>query len=206
MKTKYSVLIIAGLAMISVSQAQLVFGVKPGLTANSAQFGFSTDGVIVFGGLEYFRVTETVEESGTNQEYNYSNGYPYSNYTSVYYSDKYETSVNIYAPYIGAKIPLGARKDRKIGSYLTAIIGKPLIFGSGSSEQICKNLRAWMLMAGFGAEYFISEDFSIGGEFGLRMLLVNYSEDEASYYSTYKYNLNIGVGITYSTIVLNYYF
>jgi hypothetical protein len=228
MKTKYAVLIIASLAMISFSQAQLIFGVKPGLLGNSAQFGIKLGSVVAFGGLEYMRVATTTEESGQNLVYQYSITYPYSSYGLQSYDDKYEMSANLYAPFIGAKISLGGVEVGKVRGYLTGIIGKPIITGksisngveSESIKKFYKGLSAWMFMAGFGAEYFFSENFSIGGEFGLRVVLFNYQEESSEVVSAYdyqtgrttyyttprKYDFDLGLGITYSSLVLNYYF
>ena len=44
------VLLAGATSMIS---AQFVFGVKPGLTMNSAQFGFKMSGLVLLGGLEF---------------------------------------------------------------------------------------------------------------------------------------------------------
>jgi hypothetical protein len=184
---------------------------------------------MAFGGVEFFRTATTTEESGSHLQYYYSNTYPFTSYYKLEpYNDKYETSVNVYAPFVGAKILLGGGESGKVGAYITGIISKPIISGksvsngkeSESTKKFFENLGAWMFLAGFGGEYFFSEDFSIGGEFGLRVFLVNYKEEEnettpaydyqtstTRYYNTqHKYNFDLGMGITYSALVLNYYF
>jgi hypothetical protein len=215
------------MVMTGTSSAQLNFAVKPGLTGNSGQFGINVGGVMVFGGMEYFRTTITVDESGSNLIYNYNySTYPYTMSVAWQaYSNSTLNSVNVYAPFVGAKILFGGREANKTGAYLIGIIGKPLFSGKSisngkeSSNTFFENLSTWMFMAGFGGEYFFSESFSIGGEFGLRVVLVNYKDDAndvtqaydpgtgtyRSYSAPHKYNLDLGMGITYSTLVLNYY-
>ena len=222
-------LIFASIVFASIAHTQLLFSVKPGLTGNSAQFGIKLGGLMAFGGLEYFRTATTTEESGMRLVYHYSTIYPYTNtYQLEPYSDKYEASVNAYVPFVGAKVLLGGRESGKIGAYITGIIGKPFLSGktvsngieSESTKKFFDNLSAWMFLGGFGTEYFFSENFSIGGEFGLRVFLINYNEESNEpmsvynsqtgtyqYYNTQnKYKFDLGMGITYSTLVLNYYF
>ncbi|MCX6121709.1 MAG: hypothetical protein NTX44_08830 [Ignavibacteriales bacterium] len=222
-------LIFASIVFASIAHAQLLFSVKPGLTGNSAQFGIKLGGLMAFGGLEYFRTATTTETSGLRYIYQYSSTYPYTtSYQLVPYSDKYEASVNAYVPFVGAKVLLGGRESGKIGAYITGIIGKPFLSGktvsngieSESTKKFFDNLSAWMFLGGFGTEYFFSENFSIGGEFGLRVFLINYNEEANEPMSVYnsqtgtyqyynaqnKYKFDLGMGITYSTLVLNYYF
>ena len=229
MKKVSIVLTIASIVVASLTHAQLLFGVKPGMTGNSAQFGLKLGGLMAFGGLEFFRTATTIEENGSHIVYYYSNTYPFTSYYQLEpYSDKDEASVNVYAPFVGAKILLGGGESGKVGAYITGIIGKPFISGksvsngkeSESTKKFFENLGAWMFLAGFGGEIFFSEDFSIGGEFGLRVFLVNYKEEETEtlsaydnqtgttryYNSPHKYDFDLGMGITYSTLVLNYYF
>jgi hypothetical protein len=232
MKKVITLLILAVVFFGSPLQAQLVFGVKPGLTGNSAHLGLKLSGLMVFGGIEYFRTAVTTEESGSNILYSYNYNPLTYQYTTTYslqpYSDKLETSLNVYAPFVGAKILVGGGESSKAGAYVTGIIGKPFISGKSTSngkedesmQKFYENLSAWMFMAGFGGEYFFSESFSIGGEFGLRIFLVNYKDESnettqmydyqtgsvKNIISPHKYNFDLGMGLTYSTLVLNYYF
>jgi hypothetical protein len=82
----------------------------------------------------------------------------------------------------------------------------------------------WGLKAAFGSEYFFSENFSFGGEFGLRMLLVDTNMPQDSPYFVYNYdpgtgtyvfvqgtqrretNIKFNFSLTYATFTLNYYF
>lgn len=213
--------------VFETASAQLVFGVKPGLTANSAQFGLHVGPIMLLGGMEFLRTSATTEESGTRLNYVYS-GYPpyYGTYQLVPYNDKFETSVNVYVPFAGVKLLLASREAGKTGAYVTAYIAKPIISGesstNGKEDQDTKdffdNLGVWAFQAGFGGEYFFSESFSIGGEFGLRMFIANYKEEDSqtqtvydgvsyrTYTTSNKYDLDLGLGITYSTLCLNFYF
>ncbi|MFQ6675655.1 MAG: hypothetical protein ACE5LH_04835 [Fidelibacterota bacterium] len=66
-----------------------------------------------------------------------------------------------------------------------------------------------------GTEYFFSDQFSIGGEFGMNWLLWDYSDsDSDSYYgssdynwtSTTKYDAKAKLGGSFARMTLNYYF
>lgn len=84
-----------------------------------------------------------------------------------------------------------------------------------SFSEVFDNLSVWAFQAGFGGEYFFSESFSLGGEFGVRIILTSYEEEESqthtmwdgtTYTTTSKYKLDLGLGITYSSLCLNFYF
>jgi hypothetical protein len=209
-----------------MTTAQFVFGVKPGLTMNSGQVGFKMNNLVLLGGLEFLRTTATTDESGTRLNYVYSPLPPYGSYQLAPYSDKTESSANIYVPFIGAKLLLGGQETGKAGAYVTGYIAKPIVSGKSvtngkedeSTKKLLDNLGVWAFQAGFGGEYFFSESFSIGGEFGLRAFLATYNKEDSqtqtvfdgvttrSYTTTSKYNLDLGLGITYSTLCLNFYF
>ena len=86
---------------------------------------------------------------------------------------------------------------------------KPLVSGkmvnSGETDNSfndeLKKSHIWGMEAGFASEYFISEHFSIGGEFGLRFAFYKYKNDELPSVLE-KVNLNM----SYVNGSLNFYF
>jgi hypothetical protein len=216
---------------------QFTFSVKPGQTLNGASFGIKLGRLVLSGGLDYMHVSSTVEASGTEIDWTSSSQYiGYPSYTWVYtygyqlnpYSDKYEASLNVYAPNISLKLLLGG--PEKVDAYLTASVSKPIISGKASSngkeedvQKYLDNLSVWGYQFGFGGEYFFSDNFSIGGEFGLRFFSTKYSQENTNTESVYvgssqtgyhyedvqtkdKIDLGLNLGITYSLLTLNYYF
>jgi hypothetical protein len=81
-------------------------------------------------------------------------------------------------------------------------------------------LSFWGLDLGFGCEYFFSDNFSLGGEFGLRMLFdkIKYKNEDSwqsgdpnsPYYQrekeTWDDNISLTFKITQAAFALNYYF
>jgi hypothetical protein len=232
---KKAVVVIFLLFALSITAlGQLVFSVKPGQTLNGASFGIKLGKLVLFGGLDYMRVSSTVEASGTEIDWTYNYQYISGQYVYTYgyelnpYSDKYEASLNIYSPTIGIKLLLGG--PEKVDAYLTASVSKPIISGKASSngkeedvQKYLDNLSVWGYQFGFGGEYFFSDNFSLGGEFGLRFFSTKYSQENTNTESVYvgssqtgfhdqevetkdKIDLGLNLGITYSLLTLNYYF
>jgi hypothetical protein len=233
---KKAVLVVFFFFAISITAwGQFAFSVKPGQTLNGASFGIKLGGLILSAGLDYMRVSSTVESSGTNINETYNSQYiaPYGwVYTYGYqlnpYSDKYEASLNIYAPNISLKLLLGGTE--KVSPYITASVSKPFFTGTvstnGKEEDVQKyidNLSVWAYQVGFGGEYFFTNSFSIGGEFGIRFISTKYSQENTNTESVYvgssqtgynyqnvqtKDNIDLGLnlGATYSIMTLNYYF
>ena len=210
----------------STASAQFVFGVKPGVTANSGQFGVKVGSLVLLGGLEFLRTTATTDESGTRLNYVYSSSPPFGSYQIEPFKDQTEVSADIYVPFVGAKMPFADTEAGKAVAYVTAFIAKPILTSKSSTNgrededvaKLAENLSLWAFQAGFGTEYYFSDSFSIGGEFGVRMLLATYEEENSrtqsvyetgrmrTYTTTSKYNLDLGAGITYSALCLNFYF
>ncbi|RPI04782.1 MAG: hypothetical protein EHM64_08825 [Ignavibacteriae bacterium] len=193
--------------------------------------------LVLSGGLDYMHVSSTVETSGTEIDWTYSTQYlgaPYYQYVYTYgyelnpYSDKYEASLNIYAPNISLKLLLGG--PEKVDAYLTASVSKPIISGKASSngkeedvQKYLDNLTVWGYQFGVGGEYFFSDNFSMGGEFGIRFFSTKYSQEDTNRETVSvgssqtgfsnqevetkdKIVLGLNLGITYSIFTLNYYF
>jgi hypothetical protein len=89
----------------------------------------------------------------------------------------------------------------------------------GEKDFIEDVLSFWGIEAALGADYYFSQKFSIGGEFGLRMLFNSAKGQDSDYYSyedpdyywehdtdAWEQELSASFKITYGAIVLNYNF
>jgi len=99
-------------------------------------------------------------------------------------------------------------EKENLKSSISATLFKPMIFGKeiedGTEEEIeeLKDINIWGGEFAFGTEYFLSENFSLGGEFGLRLAI--YVNDHDSDTDTYKESLYLNM--TYVSGSLNFYF
>lgn len=215
MKIKLSVVFIAAFFTLCSTYGQFSFGVSPGIGLNSTYFGYKVNNKIVpFIGFQLLHGNFKYLESGEDFDYDLNQ--------VIQYSDETKFKGNVYIPNIGVKYFIIQKES--LQAYLSACISKPLLSGKltydGEEEEEfndeIKNVRLWGGEIGFGAEYFLDEHFSLGGEFGLRFLHAKYKTSyETDFYNPiigdyqettvdydYKFNLNP----TYSKIALNYYF
>jgi len=215
MKTKLLLVLFVALILINKSYGQFSFGVSPGIGLNSAYFGYKINNKIVpYIGFQYLNAKFKYEESGEKYDWDLNQ--------VVSYSEKNEFSGSLYIPNIGVKYFM--KQQTKIKAYLSLNISKPLLSGNlkydGEEDEdfkeSIKNISMWGGEFGFGVEYFFDENFSIGGEFGLRYLHLKYNDT----YETDLYNPNTGnyqdteiendyrfnMSPTFSRISLNYYF
>ena len=216
MKTKILLLVLfTALVLINKSYGQFSFGVSPGIGLNSAYFGYKINNKIVpYIGFQYLNAKFKYEESGEKYDWDLNQ--------VVSYSEKNVFSGSLYIPNIGVKYFI--KQQNKIKAYLSLNISKPLLSGNlkydGEEDEdfkeSIKNISMWGGEFGFGVEYFFDENFSIGGEFGLRYLHLKYNDT----YESDLYNPNTGnyqdteiendyrfnMSPTFSRISLNYYF
>ena len=211
-------LIITSLFLIigcSLSYGQFSFGVSPGIGFNSAYLGYKIDNKFVpYIGFQYLYGKFKYEEKG----------YIYDSYMHqiIPYSETTDFSGNLYIPNIGLKYFV--KQQNQLQAYFSLNIAKPLISGKlkydrQADEEFNKYMKAicmWGGEFGFGIEYFLDENFSFGGEFGLRFLHLKYEETHnreiynpnLSTYQTVKIeeNLLIKTSPTFSKVSLNFYF
>jgi len=215
MKTKLLLVLFTALVLINKSYGQFSFGVSPGIGLNSAYFGYKINNKIVpYIGFQYLNAKFKFEESGEKYDWDLNQ--------VVSYSEKNIFSGSLYIPNIGVKYFI--KQHNKIKAYLSLNISKPLLSGNlkydGEEDEdfkeSIKNISMWGGEFGFGVEYFFDENFSIGGEFGLRYLHLKYNDT----YESDLYNPNTGnyqdteikndyrfnMSPTFSRISLNYYF
>ena len=197
------------------AMAQFSFGVSPGLTTNSAYFGYKiNDKVVPYVNFQYMNGRFKYEEKGERYDADVN--------AIVNYTDELQFNGSLIIPGIGAKYFFAEKNDIK--AYGNLSIAKPFLSGKASINdeeneefsETLKDINMWAGELGFGVEYFFSDNFSVGGEFGLRYLSVSYNTSyEAFNYdpntgttveSTTEQEYSLGFNPTYSKISLNYYF
>lgn len=185
---------------------QFSFGVSPGLSTNTAYFGMKMGKIVPYVGFQYGHLGVKVESS---DHY----------YTGVeWVTDESKTKINgnLYIPEIGVKF--FAIEKNKLKAYLNLNLTKPMIRAKMEVDDVeveeigdlLKEVKLFGGELGFGVEYFFDDNFSMGGEFGIRYLHGKY-EDVNDYISSGEpaeetTTFKIGVMPTYSKISLNFYF
>ncbi len=188
------------------SYGQFNFGVAPGLGTNSAYFGYKFDKVVPYAALQVLSGNFKI-----NSTDRYNDG-------SEWVTDKMSASFNVHAimPTIGVKYFAIDAGDLK--GYFNLAGTKPFLMGKGVEdgseiEEFFETFDKISIIGaelGFGVEYFLSSNFSIGGEYALRYLSGSYTDktkythngDPAT--ETTKYS--VGFVPTVAKVTLNYYF
>ena len=204
------------LSLCIESKAQFTFSVNPGIQLNSAGFGYKINKFVPFIGLQVFSISSELNESGKRYDDNIGD--------IISYEDKYKYSGTLFMPVLGLKCFF--IEKNKLKAYGTACFTKPFLTGkienntnapaSDEVNDMVKNANLWGGQFGFGTEYFFDDNFSIGGEFGIRLLHLKYKYevDEIVYNpdtgedvpstTTYEYKFNLNP--TYAKLSLNFYF
>ena len=214
MKKSIFFVLIMAIGTVSSVFGQFTFSVAPGVNLNSASFGYKlNDKVVPYFGLQVLHIKANTDYSW--EELDYYTGQVHQN------SDKMELKGNIIIPNLGLKYFVSEKN--KLKSYLDLNLSKPLIMAKVDGEDLdqdevddfLKKLKLFGAEVGFGVEYFFDEDFSIGGEFGIRFFSAKFkdshSHTEYDYYG-YEHNLEeeisakIKINPTFSKIALNFYF
>jgi hypothetical protein len=160
--------------------SQFSFGVSPGLSTNTAYFGFKIGKVVPYVGLQYA-----------------------SAHLNVEVGDTIDGKVSLIVPEVGVKF--FAIEKNKLKAYFNLNVTKPFISGKltqngtemDSFGETLKDVKLIGGNFGFGVEYFFDDNFSVGGEYGVQYLHGKYDED---------FGIKVGVVPTYSKISLNFYF
>jgi len=189
MKTK-NLLVIVLLFISVTTYGQMSFGVSPGIIGFSgARVGFNSDGKFVpYVSLQYAGGKYTYDDKDPD------------------YGSKTETSLGIYVPNVGFR--LYQERGENFKTFFNFGLSKPFITGKrfvdGEEDQTFKEDRKktklFGMEASFGAEYFLSEHFSLSGEYGLRYFHFKYDNKD------YNYTEKLNLSPTFSRITFNYYF
>jgi hypothetical protein len=215
MKTLLRVVVVTMFVLIIASQfsfGQLAFGIKPGETLNSAYAGLKLGGLVVFGGFEYIHGGANIDFTAKQT------GFPDDKYINE------KLSGNLYVPYVGAKMFL--LSSGSVKGYVTGTVSKPWLSASVQPDSgkeavawtdykgaktyvkdVVSDISLWEFSVAVGSEYFFSDNFSVGGEFGFRYLVGSYKKTiQTSATSSVAVDISAGLSATYSTLTLNYYF
>lgn len=204
-----------GLVLASSSSfAQFSFGISPGLGLNGSYVGYKINRFVPYFGFQY--LSTSVNSEYKTQEFDYDIG------EMVPYTDSYQFSGGIFIPNLGLKYFI--KEKNNIKSFVSLSVSKPFLSGkienNGVENQDFKDRVASISLWGgefsFGVEYFFDENFSLGGEFGLRYLRLSndFSDNQEVYnpnagdFETVEVesNFNFNLSPSFSRISLNYYF
>ena len=196
--------------------AQFNFSVNPGIQSNSAAFGYQFSKVVPYLGVQLLNAKGDIDENGKQNDINTN--------LVVDYNDTYEGSFNLFMPTIGAKYFF--LEKSKLKAYANINVNKAFMTGKAKSntdpifgddvETIIKNTKISGGQLGFGTEYFFDNNFSIGGEFGIRMIKIKTKDEVITTLfdpvlnqnivvrNITEFNLNLNP--TYAKISLNFYF
>lgn len=214
MKTKLIIAMFAFFLTAATGFGQFTFGVSPGLNMNRAYFGYKMNRIVPFAGCQFYNSTFNFKFSYEDFDYDLNQ--------IVTYEDEGEARLSLIMPNLGVKYFI--KETGNLKAHLTLNVSKPILSGkvvyNGEEDDeikdAIKNLKLFGGEFGFGAEYFFDENFSLGGEFGIRYMMVRYKDS----YETSVYNPNTGmsepsentyefksaVSPTFSKISLNFYF
>lgn len=210
-------LFFAFMSITVLSYSQITFTVSPGWVFNGGTVGYKIGKLNPYAGIQYFG--RSMEQSTTGKRYNYETN------KIEDYTEQMKINVKLYMPNIGVKFFIS--ENKKIRPYINTQFFLPIVkldldFGDNSYistdeiEKQVNGIKMWALQAGFGAEYFFDDNFSLGAELGFRTFNFKVSSEyETSLYNpdtneninyTQKSTLNLGFTNVYSKISLNYYF
>ena len=202
---------IAVLFCTSLLFSDTYFSVKPSFTPlNGAELGFGNGKTYFTTGIDYLfgRFTYT----------NRYETYVYGEYDmEVEYEDKLKMSAHVFIPSIGLKHYF---KKEKIATYFKTSAFYTLPFFSYTEKSTDpeeedykisfdekKNIRRSATTLGttfaLGSEYFFSDNFSIGGEYGINIYMNRIKMTSSNGLGDELFGL---LGLTRSSLVLNYYF
>jgi len=197
------VLVIAFAVGAVHAEGGLAFSVKPGLLINAAHIGYKTDNLFVGGGLEFASASVSTK------------------YTSESYTHTNKVGVSVFLPQVAARMFFGHISEEASGagyarpyggaSLFYSIAGASITNSDGettwrdtTAERSIKDVLGGNLggTVSFGGEYYIARSLSLGGEFGIRCLFGG-----TKYESSYSTQIaSLGLGFTYTTLGLNFYF
>lgn len=203
MKKVFAIVVLV-VAMVINGYGQFSFSVAPGIGTNSAYFGYKLEKAVPYAGVQLlngnFKLNMTDKlVSG-----------------SILDESTTRANVNLFVPTIGVKYFAFETGDLK--AYFNLSANKPMISGKAKHDdteieeisEVLKKVKMYGAELGFGAEYFLSNNFSVGGEFSIRYMGGNYTREDEYDHSEgdaleiYKYSL--GLVPTIAKFTLNYYF
>jgi hypothetical protein len=199
--------------------SQFAFGVAPGIRTNTAYFGIKLGKIVPYVGFQIMNAGVTSKETGSTW-----NGAAIEEYDS-----ELKISGNLYVPSIGVKLFI--IEKNKLNAYVNLNVTKPFIrakvqmdgedvesfyYGgeAGPINDVLKHVNMLGGELGFGVEYFVDDNFSVGGEYGILYMRGSYKDEweedvwNGSAYQSEDFTSKVGIHVmpTYSKISLNFYF
>ena len=170
-------LVVSVCFLTSSSSAQdnsLIFSVKTGLNLQAGQLGLAMGSLQPCIGLDYLFLSLEADIPSTEMTEETSG---------------LEVGAGMFLPYAGAKFFLstgGGTEPYIFGNFYKAFpsisveSGGENLLGDELEDFIKELLGFWGIKAGFGAQYKVSDHFSIGGEYGLNMFFLSGKLSESS--------------------------
>lgn len=177
------------------AESKAVFGVKPGILVQSSYFGIDAKRWHPFAGIDLVAIAIS--------------------------EDNFDASASVWIPHFGTKLYLqdpwqaGKVAPYLQGDYFFSIASvKVDALESAEEEAVKEGLEFWGLGLAFGMEYYFSDHFAVGGEYGIRFLQDKVSEHSQTYdYGdgyTYEDKVNdefsIAFRMNYAAISANFHF
>ena len=224
MRVAMVVAIVATVAAgVANAEGGLAFTVRPGLLINAAQIGYKTDNFFIGGGLEFASASWSNSYERVQHD---TTVFPETTYTYKYGS---KIGASVFLPQVAAKYFWGgAAAGSREGGYARPFVGASLFYSIASvsvtqtdddstykdtaTSRSLKDIMDGNLggTVSFGGEYYISHSLSLSAEFGVRYLFggtdVKYHNDYYSGPEDVAMAEKLGLGFTYTTLGLNFYF
>jgi len=211
------------------------FSFKTGFPIAGSSIGLKLGPLAPYGGIDIVRISGSFEDSGDSwaRDYDWYNDTYGPWYKESEYSSTFEGSATLFMPNVGLRFYL---KQQTLKLYvkgdLTLII--PSVNGRDKGNEIDYNsdgsidwIDSWdnslsdsdkkdindalsymILAPGIGVEYPFSGHFSVGGEFGFRLITNSFERSDSSeddyYRDLWKTKVSTTLGMSYTSISLNY--
>ena len=148
---------------------------SPGLTSNGAYFGYTiAKRIVPFVGFQYANAKFSTEMSGNEFDWEANEIVPFD--------ETVEFSGSLCVPSVGVKVFI--LEVNQLKAFGLVNFSKPMVsaktWDNGElNEELVEKVKNFSSLGGelaVGAEYFFDDNFSIGGEFGIRHLAIKYAD------------------------------
>jgi hypothetical protein len=209
MKRALAVLILATVlctpVLLHAQDKSLGFSVKAGPYLQTGQISLPLGTLEPYLGLDYMGLSMDITVPGISEV--------------VTEETSMDVGASMFIPYAGVKFLLSNTGDTKpyvFGTFFKSFAsvkfesGGESLLGDEVEDFIKDLLGFWGLKFGFGAEYAVSDHFSIGGEYGLNMFFMSGELEMAlgdpGLEESIKMDVSASLKKTYVAVVLNFYF
>ena len=217
---------VAAVAIVAAAGAAsardgLAFSIRPGLRVNAAQVGYKWNNFFLGGGLEFATASWTHDYEVVHHD---TSAFPETTYT---YRQSKEENVSIFLPQVAARYYWGGETGREAG-FARPYVGVSAFFsiasvsirGTGRDSVWEDEPANWLELdslggnlggtVSFGGEYYLSRHLALNGEFGVRYLFGSFGQthqdSESHGFSDVSLDERLGLGLTYTTLGLSFYF